>query len=134
MRRCCSTLRHCRTASSSRQYESDRIFPGCVRLSKRSIEMKPSIANEANDGHGAAFGFPDAVENIRLRSVHGSANIRTMYLTKATTHDKLPADRPVSVGTPYLARLRGFFLATAGRGAGGEFRNRRAMSSAVNGD
>jgi len=34
--------RHLRTASSSRQNDSDTNLPGAVMLSKRSIEMKPS--------------------------------------------------------------------------------------------
>ena len=42
-RRCASKLRHWRTASSSRQNDSDSIFPGWVRLSNRSMDMKPSI-------------------------------------------------------------------------------------------
>src|SRR5271154_57913 len=49
---CGSTLRHSRTASSSRQYERETIFPGQLRLSKRSIDMNPST--RASNGRNAA--------------------------------------------------------------------------------
>src|SRR3990172_13283242 len=39
-------------AASSRQNDSERIFPGLVRLEKRSIEMKPSIFSSS--GRSAA--------------------------------------------------------------------------------
>src|SRR5437867_920596 len=45
--RCLSWLRQLRTASSSRQNDSDNNLPGSVRLWKRSTEMKPSICSSS---------------------------------------------------------------------------------------
>ena len=40
-------LRHCLTAASSRQNDSDSTLPFCVRLSNRSMLMKPSIVSSS---------------------------------------------------------------------------------------
>ena len=59
--------------ASSRQNDSDRIFPGLVRLEKRSIEMKPSIFSSSAAARGdieifllALAGFKKNYSNMNL--------------------------------------------------------------------
>src|ERR1700730_16392490 len=46
-------LRHAARASSSRKNDSDRILPLSVRLSNRSIEMKPSMVSRIGPSSAA---------------------------------------------------------------------------------